>query len=292
MSGTVQLDFSSDSIARLTLDEPVSRANTLHRAVWEQLGDACARLANKRGVRGLILRSAKPGIFVAGADLREIAELPIDDPEPTRALVRRGRDVLAAFESLPFPSVALIDGAALGGGFELALACDYRLAGTNPKIKVGFPEVKLGLIPGWGGTQRTPRMICPMDAARLVCLGESLSAESANDQGLVDGVSESDDLDDGAVGLINVQERKRTWEAHRRRKHSPLAHPIDSDSIRSMIESKLPPEQQSAGAAALQVIIEAAGLPLSDALPVEEKTFVELVANESARKLIAAFLKR
>src|SRR5262245_51990639 len=120
MSETVRCEIGSDAIVRLTLDDPTSRANTLNRAMWEQLGEAIRSVANKSILRGLLIQSAKPGIFVAGADLREIAELPTDNPEPTRALVRRGRDVLAALEALPFPTIALIDGAALGGGFELA----------------------------------------------------------------------------------------------------------------------------------------------------------------------------
>src|SRR4029079_15152811 len=179
MVEAVQCLVDPNGIARITLDEPNSRANTLHRGVWEQLGAACRKLADRGDLQGLILQSAKPGIFVAGADLREIAELPIDDPEPTRALVRRGREVLAALEALPFPTIAVIEGAALGGGFELALACDFRLAGTHPKLKVGLPEVKLGLIPGWGGTQRPARIVGLFKAARLVCTGETHSAESA-----------------------------------------------------------------------------------------------------------------
>ena len=143
MSDTVRCEIGPDAVARLTLDQPNSRANTLHRAVWEQLAAACATLIGRRDLRGLIVQSAKPGIFIAGADLREIALLPQNDPEPTRALVRRGRDLLAALESMPFPTIALIDGAALGGGFEVALACDYRLAGDNPKIKIDSFEVRV-----------------------------------------------------------------------------------------------------------------------------------------------------
>jgi enoyl-CoA hydratase/carnithine racemase len=218
--------------------------------------------------------------------------LPIDDPGPTHELVRRGRDVLAALEALPFPTVALIDGAALGGGFEVALGCDFRLAGTHPKVKVGLPEVKLGLIPGWGGTQRTPRIICPVDGARLVCTGETLSAESAHDVGLVDGVSESDDLDDGAVALIIAQSRKRTWDARRQRKHSAIGNSVDFDSVASILPNLLTAEQQPAGNKALEVIMTGAALSLPDALKVEEAAFVPLAASATARRLIEAFLKR
>src|SRR5262245_15116776 len=202
MSEAVCCDVEPNGIACITLDEPNSRANTLHRAVWEQLAAACRQLADRVDLIGLIIQSAKPGIFIAGADLREIADLPTDDPQLTRALVRRGREVLAALESLPFPTIAVIDGAALGGGFEVALACDSRLAGDNPKIKIGLPEVKLGLIPGWGGTQRPARIIGLAAAARLVCSGQALSAEGAHSAGLVDIVVASPDLDDTAVDRL------------------------------------------------------------------------------------------
>jgi enoyl-CoA hydratase len=291
MSETVRCEVEPNGIARITLDEPNSRANTLHRAVWEQLAAACRQLADRVDLIGLIIQSAKPGIFIAGADLREIADLPTDDPERTRALVRRGRDVLAALESLPFPTIAVIDGAALGGGFEVALACDSRLAGDNPKIKIGLPEVKLGLIPGWGGTQRPARIIGLAAGARLVCSGDALSSEAASNAGLVDAVVPSQDVDDAAVGRLMVMKQEQTWLALRSKKQSAVAKTESLASIPTLIEA-LTPEQQPAAREALRVATAGASLPLDDALQIEEAAFVPLVASENARRLIAGFLKR
>src|SRR5262249_9728931 len=152
-----------------------SRANTLGQAVLADLESAVAQLEGQKELKGLILRSGKPGMFVAGADLRELGAAAAD-PDLARRSLRRGLDLFGRIENLPYPAVALIDGPCMGGGLELALVFDYRLAGSNPKVEIGLPEVKVGLIPGWGGTQRLPRLIGPSLAAELICAGESVGA--------------------------------------------------------------------------------------------------------------------
>jgi enoyl-CoA hydratase/carnithine racemase len=291
MAEAVRCTVEPNGIARITLNEPNSRANTLHRCVWEQLGAACRSLADRGDLLGLVLQSAKPSIFVAGADLREIADLPTDDAEPTRALVRRGREVLAALEGLPFPTIAVIDGAALGGGFELALACDFRLAGTNPKLKVGLPEVKLGLIPGWGGTQRPARIVGLSRAARLVCTGETHSAESARALGIIDEITDSQQLDAVAGSRIRELNNSTKWRELRAIKQGSVRDQADLSEIPDLIAA-LSAQQQPAGREALRVVKTGAGLTLDDALQIEEDAFVPLVASENARKLIGEFLKR
>src|SRR5262249_18381324 len=150
---------------------------------------------------GLILASGKPGMFIAGADLKELGSAKAD-PELTRKLVQRGLKIIERFESLPFPTVALIDGACMGGGLELALGFDYRLAGTHPKTELGCPEVKVGLIPGWGGTQRFPRVIGPSIAAELICAGEAVKAQRARELGLVFDLVPSEKLPEESVRLL------------------------------------------------------------------------------------------
>lgn len=291
MAASVRCEVDAAGIARITLDEPNSRANTLHRAVWEQLGEACRALHRRNDVRGLIVQSAKPGIFIAGADLREIADLPIEDPEPTRALVRRGRDVLAALEALPFPTVAAIDGAALGGGFEVALACDSRIAGSNPKIKIGLPEVKLGLIPGWGGTQRPTRIVGLSKAVHLVCSGASQSADSAHSLGLIDSISESDVMDESAVSQLVLMRQKETWRQIRSTKADWVAEIGHVPTIETLVD-QLPAESHTACREAFRVTVEGARVTLEESLQIEESAFVPLVASDNARKLIGSFLKR
>src|SRR5207237_5055544 len=136
------------------------------------------------GVRGLVLRSGKPGMFIAGADLRELG-VAHANPGPTRAVGKRGHDVIARFEALPYPTVAAIEGACMGGGLEVALGFDFRIASSHAKTELGFPEVKIGLFPGWGGTQRLTRIIGPALSADMICSGEAVKADRARQLGIV-----------------------------------------------------------------------------------------------------------
>ena len=161
----------TDGVGRLVFDQQDSRANVLSTALWTEFGWALDELAHRPDVAALILESAKPGIFIAGADLKELGGA---DSGRVRALIELGHRVLATLEELPFPTVAAIDGAALGGGLEVALACDFRVCGTNPKVQLGLPEIKLGLIPGWGGTQRLAAAGRRRRGDRPVALGREL----------------------------------------------------------------------------------------------------------------------
>lgn len=269
---TLRTDFSSDHHARLILDQPDSKANVLSHRVWDELAAAIEEI---RGLhpKALVVESAKPTIFLAGADLREIAALPVDDPLPTRQMAERGHRVLAALESLPFPTVARIDGACLGGGLEVALACDFRIATDSPKVKLGLPEVKLALIPGWGGTQRLPRIIDPEVALRLVATGASLSAEESRAVGLVD--------------LISMDAIPSDWQQRRERKRAPYQYPAAEPNLESLAE-----DEQAAARTAIEVCRQSANLPWAEALAVETSAFIRLVASPAARAKIAGFLRR
>src|SRR5947208_565735 len=182
MSQAITVTTRPDGVAVLTFDQPGSKANVLTRELWTEFGEALAALHTRTDLKGLVLASAKPGIFIAGADLKLLANAPGPNDPEVRAFIELGLRVLEQLEALPFPTCAALDGAALGGGLEVALACDYRVCGTNPKVQLGLPEVKLGLIPGWGGTQRLPRII-DMNrlhaACKLVTTAELLDAPSA-----------------------------------------------------------------------------------------------------------------
>jgi enoyl-CoA hydratase/carnithine racemase len=144
-----------DGIAWLRLDDPGKKVNTLSTRLFDWFESQIARVERERP-EGLVIYSGKPDGFVAGADLEEL--LALSDPMDVIAMLRRGHDLMERLAALPFPTVAAIHGAALGGGLELALACRRRIATEHPKTKLGLPEVQLGLIPGLGGTQRLPRL--------------------------------------------------------------------------------------------------------------------------------------
>src|SRR5258707_525443 len=198
----LSLEILDGSIALVTFDLPNSRANTMGQAVLAELGKLVAYLASQTTLRGLILRSGKPGMFIAGADLRELgAARP--EPDQIRAVTQRGLDIIAAFERLPFPTVAAVDGSCMGGGLELILAFDFRLAANSPKTEFGFPEVKIGLFPGWGGTQRMTRVIGPSLAAEIICGGDPVKSPRAKELGPVFDVVPSERLLDEARRIID-----------------------------------------------------------------------------------------
>ena len=171
-------------IALLTFNDPQKGANVLSTAVLAELEAHLDRLEKQPELAGLVIRSGKPGSFIVGADLREFVA-SLDAPaEQTVAMCHRGRRLFQRLSTLPFVTVAAIDGLCLGGGAELAVWCDRRLMADVPKAQFGFPEIKLGLYPGWGGTARTSRIVGLASAVEMVTSGESVDARSAVLMGL------------------------------------------------------------------------------------------------------------
>jgi enoyl-CoA hydratase len=276
-------------VARLTFDQPGSRANVLSTALWTEFGQALDQLAHRPGVAGLFLESAKPGIFIAGADLKELGGA---DEGGVRALIELGHRVLGTLEQLPFPTVAAIDGAALGGGLEVALACDFRVCGTSPKVQLGLPEIKLGLIPGWGGTQRLPRLVGVEEAIERLLSGESYDATDPPSEDLVEEKVKSEELPDAARHWLTNPD----WRDMRALKGSPvLADLLPSAEfladIRQTLELIDPPTRPAA-VAALKVVLEGSLTDLAGGIRLETEAFVQLAQSEDARQLIAEFFAK
>jgi len=180
-----RLEIDSENIAWVVFDDPNSKVNLLDPDTVGQLDHILAELAQRK-LKGVVFVSSKPDVFIAGADIKELEK--IRDAAQAEELSRAGHRILAKIEQLGVPSVAAIDGACLGGGCELALACRYRVATDNLKTQIGLPETQLGIIPGWGGTQRLPRLIGLRAALGIVVPGKSVSATRALKMGLVDEV--------------------------------------------------------------------------------------------------------
>jgi 3-hydroxyacyl-CoA dehydrogenase / enoyl-CoA hydratase / 3-hydroxybutyryl-CoA epimerase / enoyl-CoA isomerase len=288
----LRLDTLDGGIALLTFDQPGSRANTLGQAVQAEFEAVLDQLAARSDLRGLILRSGKPGMFIAGADLREMGSAG-QDPALIRRVVQRGLDLIARFEALPFPTVAAIDGACMGGGLELALGFDYRLAGSHAKTEIGLPEVKIGLIPGWGGTQRLTRLIGPALAAELICAGETVNAQRARELGIVFDAVPSERLQEEALRLLQWAQQSGDWQTVRRRKQQPVGLSEEQQSFtfavaRAQVLAKTK-GQLPAPLAALDAIAKGCNLPLSEGLKVETEAVVPLIGSPISRNLIAVF---
>lgn len=186
MEPSFRLAVDETGFADLTFDLPGRRANIFTR---EALADFEALLAELRGrtdIRVLMLRSAKPGIFIAGADVEEIAR--VTDPEEAAAGSRLGQRLFAAWAALPFPTAAAIAGTCVGGGTELALASTWVAMADGESARIGLPEVRLGILPGWGGCTRLPRRVGLTAALDLILTGRNLSGDRARRIGLADVV--------------------------------------------------------------------------------------------------------
>lgn len=193
-------DESAGGVATLTLDLPGKSVNTLSRQMWADLDAAIARAEADRPPAVRVC-SAKPRTFVAGADLFELAAMT--DAELDHYL-SEGQRILRRLEQLPVPTVAVLNGDALGGGLELALACRYRVSVDDPSIKLGLPEVTLGLCPGWGGVVRSTRLLGPERAAQLAGSGKPVTPAEAKAMGLVDEIAARDDVLRSADALLRA----------------------------------------------------------------------------------------
>ncbi|MBX9581701.1 MAG: enoyl-CoA hydratase/isomerase family protein, partial [Gemmataceae bacterium] len=189
MTAAVRTEVRPDRVAVLTVDQPDARVNVLTRPLWADLEAAVDGLAARPDLAGVVVASGKPGVFIAGADLNLLGDAPGPDDPAVRAFVEQGLRVLGKLDALPVPTAAAVDGAALGGGLEVALACDYRVVGPHPRLQLGLPEVKLGLIPGWGGTQRLPRLVGLPAAVDLLTTGNPVGGPQAVDLGLADAAA-------------------------------------------------------------------------------------------------------
>jgi len=186
--GHILFEVDEHAVALITVNRP-DKLNALSGAVVAELRDAFERVAGDRSIRAAILTGAGEKAFVAGADINELAVL-----SPIQALefARRGQQAFRSLETMGKPSVAAVNGYALGGGLELAMACTVRFASENARL--GQPEVKLGIIPGYGGTQRLPRLVGRGRALEVLLSGEPLTAAEAHRIGLVNAIVPQNEL--------------------------------------------------------------------------------------------------
>ena len=203
----------SNTTAILVFDREGSSANIFDSATLEELSERLDELTAQPEVTGLLIRSAKPNIFIAGADLNELSTAR--DEKLTR-LISTGQTLFNRIADLPYPTVCAIHGACVGGGFELALACDWRVASDASETKIGLPETQLGIIPAWGGTTRLPDLLGLQDALPIILSGKLHSAALAKRKGLIDEVVPKEHLKTHARTFLKKGKRHHT--------HNPIVH--------------------------------------------------------------------
>lgn len=268
------------NIATLTLDAEGANANVLSHGVLDELDQLLTTLSGK-SLDGVILRSAKSS-FIVGADVTEFRN--ISDSARAADLARGGQHIFERLAKLPFPSVAVIHGHCLGGGLELALACTYRVAREDEGTRMGLPEVKLGIHPGFGGTVRLPPLVGDMSALDLMLTGRTVAARAAKRMGLVDEIVPERYLLRAAHTLITKHPKPRRAKWWQRLPHwAPLRKPV-ANFVERSVRAKANPDHYPAPYRILE-------LWRSDAAQEEEaRSLGELLVGRTSRNLVNIFL--
>ncbi len=290
------LEQSGDGVAWLVFDRPDSKVNLLDEPTMqrlEQLLGELEELVRTNAVRVVLVRSGKDGSFIAGADVNAIAA--ITDPAEAEAKARSGQRLFRRLEQLAVPTIAAVDGICLGGGTELILACTYRLASERPETKIGLPEVQLGIIPGFGGTTRLPRLIGLRAASDLILTGRNVDARRAQRMGLIDEAVPAPALYERAEAVARAYMQGRPPERRDRRDAATKVLEGTMPGRRVLFsQARMQVMKQTRGhypapLAALQVMKDSVGLPLDAALDVEARAVGTLVVSEVSKNLIHVF---
>jgi len=284
----IQRSVTADGICVLKFDRPDSSANVFDRAVLAELNAhldfvaAHDSIAASSQLRGLILTSAKNSIFIAGADLHALADLPAHE---LRGLIELGQSVFSRLATLPLPTVAAIHGACLGGGYEVCLACDYRLASPDSVTRIGLPETQLGLIPAWGGSSRLPRLIGLPKALDVILAGKVLGARQALRYGMVDELAPRE-------YLLDVARRKVEQGKPRRSNKLYLNNVLVATALSAHARKKIFRKTRGhypAVTKALTVLTKGVSRSLEESLKLEAEAMLELAPIEACRNLVRIF---
>ncbi|HEX9473957.1 MAG TPA: 3-hydroxyacyl-CoA dehydrogenase NAD-binding domain-containing protein [Steroidobacteraceae bacterium] len=285
-SNAWRLDREADGIACLTLDRPGSSANSLSRAVLLELGELLRSL-QAGPPRGLIVRSGKASGFIAGADVREFTQFRSE--ADALETIGNGQRVFAQLEALPCPTVAAIQGFALGGGLELALACRYRVAVGDARLSLGLPEVQLGIHPGFGGTVRAVRLLGVRAAMELMLTGKPLRADRALAIGLVDRLVSAADLDREAHRILAESPPPRRSPFVDRLLNLPGIRPLLRASLEARVARQARRDHYPAPYAMIDLWVRY-GARGHAAYEAEAHSIARLFATETARSLVRMFL--
>jgi 3-hydroxyacyl-CoA dehydrogenase/enoyl-CoA hydratase/carnithine racemase len=293
MASSFALSFPEPEVALITFDLPGKGANILSLPVLQELAALLDQLQSRSDLAGLVISSGKPGSFIAGADIREfLASLGAPKSEIVRTC-RRGQQLFQRLSQMPFVTVAAIDGICVGGGAELAVWCDRRVMSDSPKSEIGFPEVKLGLYPGWGGTVRAPRMIGLANALEMITSGESIDSRAAQALGLVSDVVPADKLISAAIGVIRAEKQSGQYLKDRQRWNGPIREePTELGFLGATASAMIQGETKGnypAPMAALELMLETSQLSADEALQREAEGMAQLFGSPVNAALINVF---
>ncbi len=267
----------TDAICLFTFDRPESGANIFDAATLSDLDQQLDFIEEEDSLEGVVILSAKKSIFIAGADLKTL--LHQAQTGEMRAFIAEGQRIFNRLAALKIPTCAAIHGACAGGGYEITLACDWRVASDDPATRIGLPETTLGLIPAWGGCTRLPRLIGAEKAAEVIVKGKLYSAQEAKQLGLIDEIVSRDQLLDAAKKKIRDGKRPSP---------SPLPRGEADSGAAGEGKTRAPRASGNlAPARALEIIRK--NLPIDQSLAAELDTIVELGETDATQNLIRNF---
>lgn len=282
--------WETADIAVITFERDGARVNLIDEAFVEQLEAEISKIAASR-CRGLIFRSGISGQFIAGADVGLIATLRT--AEEAEAKARQGQQLFEKIARLPFPTIAAIAGPCLGGGMELALACTYRVCADSDRVQFGLPEVRLGILPGFGGTVRLPRLVGMLEAIQITTTGRSVRPKEALRLGLVNGVVPEEHLMQRALQWIDHPPAPSPRGISRRLVESVaggsawgrnIAHSLVSRQVQKTTQGHYPAPERI-----VDRLFDGRGRPIEEALAKEAHEFGLLAETRVARNLLWLF---
>lgn len=292
-SGTaIRIEKLEDGLAHLQFDLQGESVNKFNLQLSRELEQGLDQLQATPDIRGLLLSSAK-SVFIVGADVMEFGPVFAQGEDAVALHLQTNNRNFNRLEDLPYPTVVAINGYALGGGLEVCLACDFRIMSNTAKI--GLPETKLGLIPGWGGTVRLSRLTGLDTAIEWIAGGAEQAATHALKCGVVDGVVEADELLTSALAVLRrAAGGKLPYATRRQQKKSPLLH-NDMEGLLAFESAKMFVGGQAgrnypAPVAAVKVMQDGAKLGRDEAQKIETRSFVQLANTSAARNLVGLFI--
>jgi len=293
MASALRLEELPNRVALVTFDLPDKKVNTLGQAVLMELTALVGQLEKRTDLRGLLFRGGKPGQFIAGADLNELGALAFAPKEQVLKGIAFGHALFNRVSRLPFPTVALVDGNCMGGGTELVLAMDERIVTKGAQTKIALPEVKIGLLPAWGGTQRLPRLIGVHPAVEMICSGDPIDAEKAVALGFAFDAVPAEALVEEGQRLIDHLVESGEWTTRRKQREQPVGLSADQAQFlfaaaEGFVKGKTK-GQYPAPLAALKAIREGCNRTLEDGLKAEQEAAMEVVGTPISANLIGVF---
>lgn len=287
MASALRLELDGDGVASLIFDLPNEKVNKISVEVLDEFNDLLEIAKKNSAIKILIIKSNKKDMFIAGADLKGFKPM-FKDPELAKETIYKGHEVFNKLAKLPFPTVAIIDGVCLGGGTELALACTFRIVTDNPKTEIGLPEVNLGIFPGWGGTQRLPRLIGIENALNMILTGKTIDAKKAFKLKFADMITSREFLEENLEIFLRkclknkneiIKKRKLSGLYYLLLEKNPLGRKFLFNQARKNVLEKTN-GLYPAPLLALDLIKKTYSKKLEEGLKIEAETFIKAISNE------------